>query len=339
MTPCQDRFDYVQNKWKNVRWSEMNLATQRAWLVLEHTPELWAKGWEPRTKMYRWDELSLQQQQQAAFLGHSHATWQGCFTYLGSPTQRPTPSPTSKQNTIPAQRPTPSTRPTPDTPPGKNPLRSVRVRMTIERSFTEISGNVYGQEVGRLPTSFVDLFERSVARALFCDNPPMSTSQKTYVGADGLPLCVVLSSYLAQRSRVKVITVKEGSIIVDFYLLANKVANHKTSVQLLNMLENMLENPNSALCMDPKFGRFASKASVKEVPYALESFQRNEKSMEMENLRGSYADTKYMACLLNNDARIAKEKCKPTTSGARVNPRDCPLTGALLAAVLLAYFG
>merc|ERR1719215_536722 len=264
MSPCLDRAAYVRQKFNNIRWGDMKLATQRAWLLLEHSPELWAKGKQPRTRTVRWEELSTEQQRQATFLGHNLGTWQGCNEQWKAPE-------------------------VPDTNftlALKSPTRVVRARMTIARPFTDISGNIYGQEVASMPTSFVDIFERSVARALFCGNPPLSPTMQTYVGQDGKPLCIVESAYLRQRNRVKVVTVVEGSIIVEFYIQANQTAEDRTPVELLAMLDTMLSSLTSPLCQDMEFGRFASRAEVEEVPLSIMEYNERVEALAFEKLRG-----------------------------------------------------
>eukprot|EP00913_Durusdinium_trenchii_P016757 g15751.t1 len=90
--------------------------------------------------------------------------------------------------------------------------------MVIRRPFAEVSGNVYGSAVDRLPASFIQVFEEAISRALFCSNPPLSEDPATFVDTDGTPLCIQKEHYETQMHRVKVMTVVEGSIIVDFFL-------------------------------------------------------------------------------------------------------------------------
>ncbi|CAE8626518.1 unnamed protein product [Polarella glacialis] len=135
-TICEDRFEYVVRKYKGVAWDDMATAQKRAWMLLEFTPQLWAEGGMDNTpaKQKRWTELSLDQQIQAAFLGHSEGSWQGCDLGWKSPVMNET-GPASQIST--------------------SPIRTVRGRMVIRRPFQEVSGNVYGAAVAKLPSSFM----------------------------------------------------------------------------------------------------------------------------------------------------------------------------------------
>jgi hypothetical protein len=283
----------------------MKLSVQRAWMLLEHSPSLWAAHGAAKieTMQVRWEELSAEQRRQAAFLGHSLGTWQGC-----------------NQNWVAPDAGNVTTAPV-------DPLRIVRGRMTIQRPFTEISGNVYGQQVATLPTSFIEMFERSVARALFCGNPPLSPNMLTYVDVDGDPLCIVRSNYEMQKRRIKVVTVVEGSIIVDFRIQSNYTTAQPTSAQLFAALEKLLESQTSPLCQDSEFGRFASVASVEEVPYANLKEDQLAEALEFEKLRGAYGDMSI--CQLESDSRDNPRPCVPSAAQRRAGHggRSSPLAG------------
>eukprot|EP00929_Paragymnodinium_shiwhaense_P072203 TRINITY_DN36644_c0_g1_i1.p1 TRINITY_DN36644_c0_g1~~TRINITY_DN36644_c0_g1_i1.p1 ORF type:complete len:724 (-),score=152.83 TRINITY_DN36644_c0_g1_i1:184-2355(-) len=299
--PCLDRFAYVKDKYAGVGWYDLKLAVQRAWLLLEHSPELWAQygASNMRTQQVRWEELSLEQRRQAEFLGHSLGTWQGCNEQWVAP-------PTENRSEVPL-----------------SPTRVVRGRMTIQRPFTEISGNVYGAQVATLPTSFIETFEKAVARALFCGNPPLSEQVQTYVDVDGQPLCIVRSNYDMQKHRIKVVTVEEGSIIVDFYILANQTIDQPTAPQLYDALLKLIESDTSPLVKDPEFGRYAEVASLQEVRYSNLEYQERLAALEFEKLRASYTGNN--ACLLGMDARQSPKASACATSGApRIDVRGVP---------------
>eukprot|EP00927_Polykrikos_kofoidii_P058656 TRINITY_DN5330_c0_g1_i2.p1 TRINITY_DN5330_c0_g1~~TRINITY_DN5330_c0_g1_i2.p1 ORF type:complete len:792 (-),score=117.33 TRINITY_DN5330_c0_g1_i2:78-2453(-) len=292
-SPCLERFAYVQNKYNGVRWQNLKLAQQRAWMLLEFGPESWGKSL-PKTMQNRWEELTMAQRQQATFLGHSMGTWQGCnqnWQAIDGAANNETSAGTM------------------------DPNRIVRGRMTIALPFTNIAGNVYGQEVATLPTSFIEIFERSVARALFCGNPPWSSSPDTYIDVDGTPLCIVFKSYEMQRRRIRVLTVVEGSIIVDFYILANQTAEQATAPVLFEALAVLLDSPTSPLTMDMEFGRFAQQATVREVPFSNLEYDQLQRVLELEELRGQYGPRN--GCQLNVDFRKQPTNCPSTTSAAR----------------------
>lgn len=135
-----------------------------------------------------------------------------------------------------------------------DPYRTVRVRMVIERPFSEISGNVYGSKVAQLPTSFIDVFERSVARSLFCGNPPLSHDSSTYIAPDGTPLCILQANFERQHKRVQVVTVAEqGGIVVDFFIAANTTTYDPTAFELYEALLRQIASAASPLTQDPAF--------------------------------------------------------------------------------------
>jgi len=132
MAPCLDRFRYIRDKFASVRWADLKEAEKRAWMLLGHSPELWKNGRNPASMQMRWEELSAEQRRQAEFLGHSQGTWQGCNDAWVAPPEYSNGTAVKLDEN-----------------------RIVRGRMTIQRPFTEISGNVYGQQVADLPTSFI----------------------------------------------------------------------------------------------------------------------------------------------------------------------------------------
>lgn len=168
---CEDRFSYLKRKYTDVSWSALTVAQRRAWQLLGHNDQLWTGGMmNTITMQLTWEELSLEQRAQAEFLGFSKGTWQGCNTNWG---QNLGANATQNDGYI-----------------STSIERTVRSRMIIRRPFSEVSGNVYGSAVDRLPTSFIQVFEEAVARALFCSNPPLSEDPQTFVDSDGTPLCI-----------------------------------------------------------------------------------------------------------------------------------------------------
>merc|ERR1712232_823172 len=251
-----------------------------------------------------------EQRKQAEFLGYNLATWAGCYQEWG-------PAPLSENLTR-------------ATPP--DPNRVVRGRMTIQIPFTDISGNVYGSEVADVPTAFIAIFERAVARALFCGNPPLATSPTTYTNALGQPLCNVENEFAMQQNRVQVLTVVEGSIIVDFLLLRNATMEQSTSAQLFAALQELLEQENSPLCQDIEFGRFARAATVVEVNMTDAQRAAMQDAITFEEMRKAYDAAK--ACNLKKDFRDGDIIC-PTDGASRCS------TGCILmwffAAVVVAF--
>lgn len=268
---------------------EMKLSERRAWLLLGHNEGLWQKNANPATMQKRWAELSPEQQQEAMFLGHSEGTWQGCNTNW-------------------------TARADNDTMNATNPNADVRGRMTIDRPYSEISGNVYGKQVGRsMPTSFIKTFETAVARALFCGNPPLSTDANTYIGEDGEPLCVQITNYEMQRYRIHVLNVVEGSIVVDFFIRRNVTPAQTTSIMLFEALARQVERKtDSPLCNDKYFSRFCRKAMVEQNKLAAESYIKFREALDAEPKRNYYTDSNM--CILHTDAKLGVTKCASSSA-------------------------
>lgn len=310
--PCTDRFAYVQQRYQDVAWTSMKLAYQWAWELLGHDQVSWDLGGPSNTIMLTqsWEELTPEQQSQATFLGHSQGTWQGCSLADASANA------TFNVST--------------------DPLRPVRVRMTIQRPFSDISGNVFGASLDQLPTSFIALFEASVARALFCENPPLGDGMSTYTGPDGEPLCLLQSNLDKQQGsehRLRVVTVMEGSIIVDFIIEPNTTHADPTAVFLFEELGRQLDLPNSPIALDSQFGSFAQVASVIEVPFDYLTYDQRNAALALETIRGAYDSSN--ACILKSDVRNDINNCQ-LTAGARTHAfLRFPLLLVLLGAVLM----
>merc|ERR1712232_926359 len=311
LAPCLQRHAYVLQKYggsdhSGLPWNTMKLATQQAWMLLDYTPELWASGKEAVSQQKTWGELSMEQRKQAEFLGYNLATWAGCYQEWG-------PAPVDENLTKME-------------PP--DPLRIVRGRMTIQLPFAEISGNVYGKEVAQVPVAFITIFKRAVGRALFCGNPPVGTAA-TFVTADGSPLCQVNQSYEMQRNRVQVLTVVEGSIIVDFLLTQNVTMEQSTSAELFDALKELLDHQQSPLCQDMEFGRFARAASIVEVHRNASERAADAAAMQLEKMRSSYDAV--TACNLEKDFRNGDIIC-PTDGASRYS------SGSMLLWIVTAVF-
>jgi len=311
---CEDRFSYLKRKYTGVSWSALTVAQRRAWQLLGHTDQLWTGGMmNTITMQLTWEELSLEQRAQAEFLGFSKGTWQGCNTNWG---QNLGGNATQTDGFI-----------------STSIERTVRARMVIRRPFAEVSGNVYGSAVDRLPTSFIQVFEEAVARALFCSNPPLSEDPRTFVDTDGTPLCIQKEHYATQQHRVKVMTVVEGSIIVDFFLARNQTTSELPAPALFESLQRMLELKTSPLCQDMHFGKFAQVGVMEEIPLSLLSEDALEQAAVFELMRNQYgAET---ACQLLADAREGPIKC-PTTTSRSALASTCMLSVSL--SVLLNIF-
>lgn len=290
---CEDRFSYLKRKYTDVSWSALTVAQRRAWQLLGHNDQLWTGGMmNTITMQLTWEELSLEQRAQAEFLGFSKGTWQGCNTNWG---QNLGANATQNDGYI-----------------STSIERTVRSRMIIRRPFSEVSGNVYGSAVDRLPTSFIQVFEEAVARALFCSNPPLSEDPQTFVDSDGTPLCIQKEHYATQQHRVKVMTVVEGSIIVDFFLARNQTTSELPAPSLFESLQRMLELKTSPLCQDMHFGKFAQVAVMEEIPLSLLSEDALERAAVFELMRNQYGPE--TACQLLADAREGPIKCPTATS-------------------------
>lgn len=288
---CTDRLAYLRWRWASTRWSEMQRAEQRAWSLLGTSDEAWAGPSYSNIfadSVLRWDELSTEQMEAAEFLGHSAGTWQGCNNATwGAPAN--------------------------ETEEVVDPNRTVRAHMTILRPFSEVSGNVYGAAVASLPTSFIQVFETSIARVLFCDNPATSDNPAVYMDADGQPTCNDVGAFERQRGRVQVVTVEEGSIIVDFLICGsdsgvrelcgswNATGNDRSPVHLFAYLERQLADSTTSLTQDVDFGRFAQYASVQEANLTTMEDQALAAALDFENLRNRYGRNN--ACELREDTR------------------------------------
>jgi hypothetical protein len=158
---CVERFAYIKRRWNGLQWMQMKLSERQAWMLLGSTEALWNSGNSPSTAQLQWNELTPEQQIQAGFLGYNQGTWQGCNLAWGA-----NDTDSGMNNTV-------------------DPNGPVRARMSIDRPYSEISGNIYGTAVADMPVSFIRVFESAVARALFCNNPPLSLDAYTYIGPDG----------------------------------------------------------------------------------------------------------------------------------------------------------
>jgi len=282
---CLDRFAYVQKRWKGIGWMQMKLSERRAWMLLGHSEALWMANNLPSTMQKRWEELTPEQQLQATFLGHSEGTWQGCNTdWVGR----------VDNGTVGAI--------------AVDPSGAVRGRMYIDRPYSEISGNVYGKQVSNMPTSFIRVFENSVARALFCGNPPLSLDPATYIGSDGEPICVQRTEFEKQKYRIRVLNVVEGSIVVDFFFVANATKEETTSRLLFEALVRQVEAKlTSPLCHDKYFTRFCTKATVNENKLSALKWNEMQAALQFEEKRKVYNQGN--ACVLHTDKKLGVTSC------------------------------
>jgi len=308
MATCLERFAYVKKRWKGIGWMQMKLSERRAWKLLGHSESLWNAGNNPSTMQMRWVELSPEQQKEAMFLGHSEGTWQGCnYGWTGRNTTG-----NATNGTV-------------------NPNDAVRGTMLIDRPYSEISGNVYGKQVATMPTSFIRVFEEAVGRALFCDNPPLSTDSSTYIGPDGEPLCVQKTKFEMQKTRIRVLNVPPGIIEVDFFITANATPSQDTSRLLFEKLQRQVEQKlTSPLCHDKYFGRFCKAAKVTENRLSSVKYQELNEALDGEKKRNAYDESN--KCLLHLDAKLGVTSCG--SSSAQGLPRSLisqSFAGALVA--------
>lgn len=299
---CTERYAYVKGRYEGKQWTQLTVAQRRAWKLLGHTQRLWTEGGMFNTIKFQstWAELSNEQQQQAIFLGHSEGTWQGCNTQWGKPDPNATNTPSTGVISTSIER-------------------TVRARMTIRRPFAEVSGNVYGAAVARLPSSFIQIFEDAVARSLFCRNTPLSDDATEYINSKGLPACNDPDQYVRQRHRVKVMTVKEGSIIVDFFLARNQTGLELPAPSLFQDIRRMLEEKSSPLCQDMQFGKFAKVAVIEEIPLSHLSEDELQKAQTFERMREIWGESK--ACQLLSDGRGGSTDCPPAQQVASASAR------------------
>jgi hypothetical protein len=296
---CTERYEYLKVRWdrSKVGWMDMTLFERNAWQLLGSSESLWNSGNNPATMQKRWSELTPEQQVEATFLGHTEETWQGCNIDWAPRV----PGNVSNDTTY------------------VDPSGVVRARMTIDRPYSEVSGNIYGKEVATMPTSFIRVFENAVSRALFCDNPPLSYDPNTYLDEEGEPLCLQRSNFEKEKYRVRVMNVVQGSIIVDFYLIANATPAQDTSRALFEKLQRQVDQKDtSPLCHDKYFGRYARAAAVDEV--LLPHQEGFLESLRFEDKRNYYIQSR--ACLLTIDAKQ--------------NVQSCPAAGAPPQAILSA---
>lgn len=294
---CTERYAYVKGIYEGKQWTELTVAKRRAWKLLGHTQRLWAEGGMFNTIKFQltWPELSNEQQLQAIFLGHSEGTWQGCNTQWGKPDPNATNTPSAGVISTSIER-------------------TVRARMTIRRPFAEVSGNIYGAAVARLPSSFIQIFEDSLARAMFCRNTPLSDDPAEYINSKGQPACNDPDQYVRQRHRVKVMTIKEGSIIVDFFLARNQTSIELPAPSLFQDIRRMLEVKSSPLCQDMQFGKFAKVAVIEEIPLSHLSEDELQKADQFERMREKWGESR--ACQLLSDGRGGDTNCPPQAQSA-----------------------
>merc|ERR1719161_320171 len=69
---------------------------------------------------------------------------------------------------------------------------------------------------------------------------------------------------LAQKDRVQIIMVLKGSIVVHFWIKANRTADEVPAAIAMDNLKWQLTNPKSPIRRDEEFGRFAEWATVEE---------------------------------------------------------------------------
>mmetsp|Transcript_8029 Transcript_8029/g.17931 ORF Transcript_8029/g.17931 Transcript_8029/m.17931 type:complete len:681 (+) Transcript_8029:77-2119(+) len=305
-SPCVHRFQHVSQTWDDRSWSSMKLAEQQAWLLLGQTESLWEILGMQQTPTFlsQFYELTPEQQEAALFIQHSPASWRGCSNTSmvqvmdedqdGGGTQTAGDGDTSVQvdylvggsyQTLCVRAVSEAVE---DASGCAMSTRTVRGRMTIERPFSEISGNIYGQQVADLPTSFVQVFETAVSRALFCDNPPLSINPNDMVGPNGEPRCDDEDEYNRQRHRIRVVRILEGSIIVDFFIIQNLTATDNTAVYLFEALQRQLAASTSPIALDIHFGSFAAEASMVEIAISQTSASELENVLEFEDLRNQY---------------------------------------------------
>merc|ERR1711904_35840 len=123
--------------------------------------------------------------------------------------------------------------------------------------------------------------------------------------ADGLPLCVSKPDYEAQKHRITVVSVLEGSIIVDFKILANQSEHRHTAVELYDALLRQIKSDTSPLSHDKNFGRFARAAAMVEIPFSSLGEDERSDALGVENRRGSYGTGNM--CELHSDTKNGKQ--------------------------------
>jgi len=214
-----------------------------------------------------------------------------------------------------------------------DPSGAVRARMFIDRPYSEISGNVYGKQVATMPTSFIRVFENAVARALFCGNPPLSMNPNTYMGLDGEPLCVEKTNYEKQKYRIRVLNVVEGSIVVDFFLVANVTSSQTTSRLLFEALVRQIgAKTTSPISHDKYFGRFAKKAVVEENRLSSLKWNEMQAALNFEPKRNAYTNAN--KCILHTDAKLGVTSCgSSSASGLPRTLLSLDFAGAFFALV------
>lgn len=290
---CRARLEYLQKRWSTHHWTTMRNAEQRAWRLLGQDEATWTKPSPTNvyaTAFQRWDELTTEAKEAARFLGHSEASWAGCAEGWETP----------KQDAL-------------TQPLFEDPDRTVRATMTIIRPFSEISGNVYGQQVAALPESFVKIFETSIARVLYCGNPASAADPGVYLdGQDAI--CNDQARFENQKHRVRVVAIRQGSIIVDFIICGRKNdaprgvcdgytwnATDTSAAENLAYIQRQLELRNSSLLFEKDLGRFAEAATVEEVRLRTIEDGKLVKVMTFERLRAFYGEN--TACELLEDKR------------------------------------
>jgi hypothetical protein len=288
---CIERYAYFQKKWAGRPWMSLKLSERRAWMLLDHSKAKWnaIPRSLPSAMQKKWVEITPEQRAAAMELGSSEGVWQGCNSEWGMTNATQNVTQEEDANTY------------------------VRARMTIDRPFSEVSGNVQGNAVASMPVSFIRVFENAVARALFCGNPPLSLDPASYIGTDGGPLCIQGTNFEMQRKRVKVLSVVEGSIVVNFYLVANATPSQPTSRELFDLFQRQLnQKSTSPICHDLHFGRYAKVATMEEIKIKLYP-DEVQGPIEFEKKRNMYNAGNM--CLLHQDAVDGVTTCASLALG------------------------
>merc|ERR1719409_833000 len=136
--------------------------------------------------------------------------------------------------------------------------------------------------------SFVSVFQRAVARAVFCRNPWAADDGTRFEDSDGRPKCARRDLLEGSEFRVQVQRVAKGSIIVDFVVRPNRTADEPTAAEVLLELSRQLGNRRSPVCRDVEFGHFAVVAEVVEVDVPQDYHVKAQQAAVFEGTRSAY---------------------------------------------------
>lgn len=121
-------------------------------------------------------------------------------------------------------------------------------------------------------------------------------------------MCTDRDEFENQKDRIKLLKISQGSIVLQVEISVNRTATEISSVNVLGLLTRKLADPKSDFRHDIKFGRFASVASLTEIDFSEEVFEREVRQAEFERVRAQYNEEN--ACELHRDMKNGIDICE-----------------------------